>query len=406
MLKRYILALSAFLCALLIPTAGTFAADTDVIENTEAGIPDKTLYQEILKQLGKTTETTFTEGEAKGIKELDLSFTDVQSLTGIGYLSELTELNLQDSSLKSLKGLEQLTKLDSLYLYRNTQLKLKNLKPLKDLKSLEMLDVSMNKITSLAGIESLANLKRLFIGSNRLKNLNGIEKLTNLTALCASYNNLTHLKGIEQLKHLDSIQVRGNDLTSINEVKNLTNLTSLDVSENRLENGNAIRALKKLESLELNGNRIKKLPNMKNFTKLKSILCKFTDNCLTEKELSQKLPAKFLKKKSWMNKQIKMQNITHGAQISYPKNKKLSASTKKLEGRVSVKGATVVLMNMGWNDADEDCTGGFTRYVTPDKNGRFQIKNLNLKKFKGNKARIYLSINNELCMTNIQFTIQ
>ena len=42
------------------------AADSDVIRNDETGIPDKALYQLILKKLGKTSDSTFTE-EAQSV---------------------------------------------------------------------------------------------------------------------------------------------------------------------------------------------------------------------------------------------------------------------------------------------------------------------------------------------------
>lgn len=46
------------------------AADSDVIRNDETGIPDKALYQMILKALGKTPDSSFTEEEAQKVEEL------------------------------------------------------------------------------------------------------------------------------------------------------------------------------------------------------------------------------------------------------------------------------------------------------------------------------------------------
>ena len=49
---------------MMMPMIQTHAAPTDVIENNESGIPDRTLYQNILKVLGKQSTDTFTEQEA------------------------------------------------------------------------------------------------------------------------------------------------------------------------------------------------------------------------------------------------------------------------------------------------------------------------------------------------------
>ena len=46
------------------------AAGPDVIRNDETGIPDKNLYQLILKGLGKAPGSTFTEEEAQKVEVL------------------------------------------------------------------------------------------------------------------------------------------------------------------------------------------------------------------------------------------------------------------------------------------------------------------------------------------------
>ena len=43
-----------------------------MIENNESGIPDKTLYWNILKVLGKQSTDTFTEQEASSVEELEI----------------------------------------------------------------------------------------------------------------------------------------------------------------------------------------------------------------------------------------------------------------------------------------------------------------------------------------------
>ena len=113
MFQKFFLALVAFLCAFAIPSVGTSAADSDIIENNEAGIPNKALYESILKELMKDPVGTFTEGEAKSISFLYHNASDGGSLKGIGHLSALEDLELEYykpvNVKQSLEGIDELT---------------------------------------------------------------------------------------------------------------------------------------------------------------------------------------------------------------------------------------------------------------------------------------------------------
>ena len=72
-LKKAAMIAAASMFVMMMPMIQTHAAPTDVIENNESGIPDKTLYQNILKVLGKQSTDTFTEQEASSSSTLDAS---------------------------------------------------------------------------------------------------------------------------------------------------------------------------------------------------------------------------------------------------------------------------------------------------------------------------------------------
>ena len=85
MVKKTMINLLVFLCVCLIPVYGVFAAE--VIKNNKKGIPDKGLYQSILKELGKKPKEKFTKGEAAKIKSLSTSTKiKIKNLKGIKYL--------------------------------------------------------------------------------------------------------------------------------------------------------------------------------------------------------------------------------------------------------------------------------------------------------------------------------
>ena len=58
-LKKVAMIAAASMFIMMMPMIQTHAAPTDVIENNESGIPDKTLYWNILKVLGKQSTDTF-----------------------------------------------------------------------------------------------------------------------------------------------------------------------------------------------------------------------------------------------------------------------------------------------------------------------------------------------------------
>ena len=112
-----------------------------MIENNESGIPDKTLYWNILKVLGKQSTDTFTEQEASSVEELeivDYKKIPMESLKGIGYLTNLETLRIKDQrQLSSLEGLDGIT----------------SIKEVANLPSLVYLTFDGDKIRSLDGIQ-------------------------------------------------------------------------------------------------------------------------------------------------------------------------------------------------------------------------------------------------------------
>lgn len=345
-LKKVAMIAAASMFVMMMPMIQTHAAPTDVIENNESGIPDKTLYWNILKVLGKQSTDTFTEQEASSVEELeivDYKKIPMESLKGIGYLTNLETLRIKDQrQLSSLEGLDGI----------------------QGLKNLRYLMVYDNCLTSLKGIESVVNLEEFYAYGNQLTSLKGIENLTKLKKLEVGKNRLKNLKGIEKL----------------------TNLEELGVSENRLTDIKEIKNLKKLERIYAFCNKIKTLPNLKQFSKLSYVFTDFSDNLLSEKELAAKLPKRFLtggkNKKAWLADQKEFQKLKRTIKLANPKKKnEISVKTKEISGYAFPE-AYVELKNLK--------TGKTTKCVKADKNGYFKLKKLNLKKWGGAKVQVNL----------------
>ena len=72
-LKKAAMIAAASMFVMMVPMIQTHAAPTDVIENNESGIPDKVLYQNILKVLGKQSTDTLQSRKHPAWKNWKLS---------------------------------------------------------------------------------------------------------------------------------------------------------------------------------------------------------------------------------------------------------------------------------------------------------------------------------------------
>ncbi len=177
------------------------AAGSDVIRNDETGIPDKALYQVILKALGKKPDSTFTEEEAQKVSWLS------QDINTSGDLDRKEE-----EKIVSLQGIEKLTNLTVFMPGRNN---ITDLKPLGSLEKLNSLNLRYSScITSIEGLRNLTQLEGLTL-PNTVTDLSPIEGMTKLTSLEASNANISILpdltKHTELMGHHTYLQ--GNNLT-------------------------------------------------------------------------------------------------------------------------------------------------------------------------------------------------
>lgn len=186
-------------------------AKSDVIPNNDYGIPDKVLYQSILRKLGKNKTETFTKQEVKNITRLKSNNhydkEKIKSLKGIGNLKNLKYLDVAVNQLTSLAGIEKLTKLETLDASQNN---LKTVSEVKNLKDLTKLDVNDNQIKSISEIKNLSKLIYINISRNSIRNLNCFDNLTEIETLYASRNKIKILPNLNNKTKLDSITFQHN----------------------------------------------------------------------------------------------------------------------------------------------------------------------------------------------------
>lgn len=229
-----------------------------------------------------------------------------------------------------------------------------------------------NKINTLKGLEKLKNLKYLNVSFNNLTSLSGIEKLNKLEIIVASHNRLKDILEVKKLYSLSNIDVRDNSIKNINAIKKLRKLRYITIDNNKISNINCIKNLPELDSIYAQNNRLKELPNLSKLQNLGEVNFKY--NCISEKEMSNKIPSGFKNNKKWFETQVQFQNVVKTIKIISPKLiNKISKKTRRICGTTH-KRAHVIL---------RDPNGKKISSVKADNNGVFTFENLNFKKWRG-----------------------
>lgn len=188
-MKIRIMLFSLIITLMMVSLPINAIAKSKIIPNDNSGIPDKVLYQTILRKLGKNK--SFTESDVVKIKRLNVSNYDkkkVETLEGIGKLKNLVILDVSHNNLKSLSGIENLSKLKILYANNN---KLKNIDSVKNLFELNHIQLDHNRLTDMEGLTGLTKLQSVHAQVNKLKKLPDLTKQGNLTQVNFKYNRLS-----------------------------------------------------------------------------------------------------------------------------------------------------------------------------------------------------------------------
>lgn len=93
-------------------TAKEVIPDSEIIKNDETGIPDKALYDLILKAVRNDSDGVFTKDEAMAVYDISTNYND-------------------DISIKDLKGIEYCRNLSTIGLRNNNQIS--DISPIKNL---------------------------------------------------------------------------------------------------------------------------------------------------------------------------------------------------------------------------------------------------------------------------------
>ena len=170
-------------------SAASVPDTSPVISNDDSGIPDTVLYTAILSELGKQPGEKFTQNEALTVTFLNYGFESekIKSITGIGYLKNLTFLHLAAGEITDITPALSLKKLKTLSLPTN---KISDISAASAFTGLDTLNLAYNSITDISPLKSLTNLSELDLWYNLITDISPILNLTKLSTLSLEHNML------------------------------------------------------------------------------------------------------------------------------------------------------------------------------------------------------------------------
>ncbi|WP_239257223.1 leucine-rich repeat domain-containing protein [Listeria ilorinensis] len=265
-----------------------------VLASEEVEIPDVQLKEAIANELDKTAGEAITEDDMKQLKELKIysysSATDIQSLEGIQYASNLEKLIVSNSATSELSDLSVISNLTSLKVLTISSASVSDISPLANLVNLENLQLNENKIEDISVLANCQKLRYLNLSDNLIDNIDVLAQLTNLESLQINGvtntvgtseqtgNKISDLTPLANLTKLESLEVcgYGSQLTDISPLANLVNLDTLNLFDNAIVDASVIENMTKLTSMSLEHNDIQNLPDMSKLTSLSWL--KLNDN--------------------------------------------------------------------------------------------------------------------------------
>ena len=291
------------------------------IFNEVVNIPDPNLAKAIRQKLWIPQEASITKEQMARIKELFLSYTDIENLEGLRHAVSLEYINLECNNIRDISELKYLKKLKEINLARNF---IRDIKPLVDLKNLKILNLYKNRITDISTLGLLSNneFTRVNIAENfidldnelNIKTINSLkDKVSDAYVLYEpqyvlpqgvdeevdgsdfdpdlekevifsddkleklireSLNKLQGIITISDMKQLDYLYAHNTNITNLDGLQYAVNIEFLDLSNNNISDISVLSNLNNLKWLELSNNKISDISIVENLKNLEYIgLC-------------------------------------------------------------------------------------------------------------------------------------
>ncbi|MCJ8267900.1 MAG: leucine-rich repeat domain-containing protein, partial [Psychrosphaera sp.] len=275
------------------------------------------------------------------LKSLNLILNDIEDISPVANLTQLTGLGLWDNKVKDIVALSNLSALQGLTLSYND---VNDISPLAGLNKLTLLTLAYNEVNDLSALSGLNQLRKLRLQHNQITDVlplytltglgelnlsnnddlycNEVEALqqvltsTNITNNCTADllindvtfidanlqscvlehaqtnswetteqvtkltchdRNIVTLEGIEHFDNLKSLNLILNDIEDISPLGGLTKLTGLGLFDNKVKDVTALSNLTALQGLTLAYNDINNISPLAGLKKLTSLSLHFNE---------------------------------------------------------------------------------------------------------------------------------
>ncbi|NEW99350.1 leucine-rich repeat domain-containing protein [Rhodopseudomonas sp. BR0G17] len=226
-------------------------------------------------RLGRQANRLF---ELTSLEELDLEWTDKESLAGIEGLPNLHTLDCSNTQLSNLAPLSALTNLQTLNCARTevsdladvgglttlqtfdcSDTQVSDLEPLAALANLETLFCSNTEVSDLAPLAALANLKTLHCSITQVRDLTPLATLANLETLFCSSTQVNDLAPLATLANLDTLFCSNTQVSDLAPLAALANLQRLFCFDTQVSDLEPLSALANLQILDCSNTQVSNL---------------------------------------------------------------------------------------------------------------------------------------------------
>jgi len=236
---------------------------TDYID-VRVYIPDENFKTVINGYLGQPPAYNPSVADLNGLTgTFDAENSNISSIEGSQYLTNLTELDLGWNQINDISALSGLTNLTELKLHSN---QISDISTISGLVNLAELGLSYNQINNISALSGLSNLTELGLANNQINDISPISGLVNLAELGLSYNQISNIFTLSGLSNLTELGLANNQISDISPISGLVNLAELDLSYNQISNISALSGLTNLTKLYLNKNQISDISALSSLT--------------------------------------------------------------------------------------------------------------------------------------------
>jgi len=232
-------------------------------------IPDKNLNNRLKQLLVKNDDRSVQiKDMVELMGKLELSDSNIASLTGLEYCTDLTILSLNNNQITDISSLFNLPDLVDLSLANN---QINDISVLSNLTNLTTLNLNNNQIIDFSPLAKLRNLKKLHLENSGQIDTGVLSELTNLTELYLGNSQINDISALSNLHNLDKLDLGNNSIIDVEPLSNLTDLMVLDLGENQINDIRHLSDLVNLIILKLDNNKINDLRSLANLYKLQTL---------------------------------------------------------------------------------------------------------------------------------------